>query len=81
VVVACGAIAVVLQVTPLQTVAVAGQVIRWARPRGEPVRAGRDRPVGQSLPTNIQFRPGAARCSSQISINNELTTFVEGTKR
>src|SRR5215510_12369881 len=57
VVVACGAIAAALQVTPLQTVTVAGQLIRvgatgphlsWSGP-------GEVDLFGQSLPTNIQF--------------------------
>src|SRR5262249_36507573 len=82
VVVACGAIAVALQVTPLQTVTVAGQVIKvgatspnlsWSGP-------GEVDLFGQSLPTNILFcGPVRPRLQvSQISINSELTTFVEG---
>jgi len=83
VVVACGAIAVALQVTPLQTVTVAGQVIQvgatsptlsWSGP-------GEVDLFGQSLPTNIRFSgPVRPRLQlSQITINSELTTFVEGT--
>jgi len=82
VVVACGAIAVALQVTPLQTVTVAGQVIQvgatspnlsWSGP-------GEVDLFGQSLPTNIRFSgPVRPRLQlSQITINSELTTFVEG---
>jgi len=83
VVVACGAIAVALQVTPMQTVTVAGQVIKvgatspnlsWSGP-------GEVDLFGQSLPTNILFSgPVRPRLQlSQITINSELTTFVEGT--
>src|SRR6516164_6001212 len=83
VVLACGAIAVALQVTPLQTVTVAGQVIQvgatspnlsWSGP-------GEVDLFGQSLPTNIRFSgPVRPRLQlSQITINSELTTFVEGT--
>src|SRR5262249_35376413 len=82
VVVACAAIAVALQVTPLQTVTVAGQVIQvgatspnlsWSGP-------GEVDLFGQSLPTNINFSgPVRPRLQlSQITINSELTTFVEG---
>src|SRR5499427_200693 len=84
VVVACGAIAVALQVTPMQTVTVAGQVIqvgatspnlRWSGP-------GEVDLFGQSLPTNILFSgPVRPRLQlSQITINSELTTFVEGAR-
>jgi len=82
VVVACGAIAVALQVTPLQTVTVAGQLIQvgatspnlsWSGP-------GEVDLFGQSLPTNIRFSgPVRPRLQlSQITINSELTTFIEG---
>ena len=85
VVVACGAIAVALQVTPLQTVAVAGQVIQVGAtaPSLSLSGPGEIDLFGQSLPTNIQFTgPVRPRLQlSQISINSELTTFVEGTKR
>jgi GDSL-like Lipase/Acylhydrolase family len=81
--VACGAIAVALQVTPMQTVTVAGQVIQvgatspslsWSGP-------GEVDLFGQSLPTNILFSgPVRPRLQlSQITLNSELTTFVEGT--
>ena len=83
IVVGCAAIAVALQVTPLQTVIVAGQVIRvgatspnlsWSGP-------GEVDLFGQSLPTNINFSgPVRPRLQlAQITINSELTTFVEGT--
>jgi lysophospholipase L1-like esterase len=83
VVLACGAIAVALQVTPLQTVAVAGQVIQVGAtaPSLSLSGPGEIDLFGQSLPTNIQFTgPVRPRLQlSQISINSELTTFVEGT--
>jgi lysophospholipase L1-like esterase len=84
VVLACGAIAVALQVTPLQTVTVAGQVIQVGAtaPSLSLSGPGEIDLFGQSLPTNIQFTgPVRPRLQlSQISINSELTTFVEGTK-
>ena len=84
VVLACGAIAVALQVTPMQTVTVAGQVIQVGAtaPSLSLSGPGEIDLFGQSLPTNIQFTgPVRPRLQlSQISINSELTTFVEGTK-
>ena len=84
VVLACGAIAVALQVTPMQTVAVAGQVIQVGAtaPSLSLSGPGEIDLFGQSLPTNIQFTgPVRPRLQlSQISINSELTTFVEGTR-
>jgi hypothetical protein len=82
VVLAGAAIAVALLVTPLQTVTVAGQVIQvgatapslsWSGP-------GEIDLFGQSLPTDLRFTgPVRPRVQlSQISINSELTTFVEG---
>src|SRR5262252_4730114 len=79
------AIAVALQVTPMQTVTVAGQVIRvgatgpnlsWSGP-------GEVDLFGQSLPTNLRFTgPVRPRLGlDQISINSELTTFVESDNR
>ena len=79
---AAAAIAAALQVTPMQTVTVAGQVIEvgasapslsWSGP-------GEVDLFGQSLPTNIRFTgPVRPRLQlSQISINSELTTFVQG---
>ncbi len=84
VVLACGAIAVALQVTPMQTVSVAGQVIQVGAtaPSLSLSGPGEIDLFGQNLPTNIQFTgPVRPRLQlSQISINSELTTFVEGTK-
>jgi len=81
---ACGAIAVALQVTPMQTVSVAGQVIQVGAtaPSLSLSGPGEIDLFGQSLPTNIQFTgPVRPRLQlAQISINSELTTFVEGTK-
>src|SRR5215469_16957629 len=82
IVLAGAAIAAALLVTPLQTVTVAGQVIQvgatapslsWSGP-------GEIDLFGQSLPTDLQFTgPVRPRVQlSQISINSELTTFVEG---
>src|SRR5689334_5149090 len=81
---ACGAIAVALQVTPMQTVSVAGQVIQVGAtaPSLSLSGPGEIDLFGQSLPTNIQLTgPVRPRLQlSQISINSELPTFVEGTK-
>src|SRR5690348_11070262 len=83
VVLACGAIAVALQVTPMQTTTVAGQVIQVGAtaPNLSLAGPGEIDLFGQSLPTNIEFTgPVRPRLRlSQISINSELTTFVEGT--
>jgi lysophospholipase L1-like esterase len=83
VVLACAAIAVALQVTPMQTVTVAGQVIQVGAtaPSMSLAGPGEIDLFGQSLPTNTQFTgPVRPRLQlSQISINSELTTFVEGT--
>jgi lysophospholipase L1-like esterase len=79
------AIAISLQVTPMQTVTVAGQVIRvgasapalsWSGP-------GEIDLFGQSLPTDLRFTgPVRPRLQlSQITINSELTTFIEGARR
>src|SRR5215831_17425052 len=84
VVLACGAIAVALQVTPMQRVSVAGQVIQVgaSAPSLSLSGPGEIDLFGQSLPTNIQFTgPVRPRLQlSQISINSQLTTFVECTK-
>ncbi len=84
VVVASGAIAVALQVTPMQTVTVAGQVIQVGAtgPNLSLSGPGEIDLFGQSLPTNIRFTgPVRPRLQlSQITINSELTTFVEGTR-
>jgi hypothetical protein len=76
------AIAAALLVTPMQTVTVAGQVIQvgasapslsWSGP-------GEVDLFGQSLPTDLRFTgPVRPRLQlSQITINSELTTLVEG---
>jgi GDSL-like Lipase/Acylhydrolase family len=82
VVLAGAAIAAALLVTPMQTVTVAGQVIQvgatapslsWSGP-------GEIDLFGQSLPTDLRFTgPVRPRVQlSQITINSELTTFIEG---
>jgi lysophospholipase L1-like esterase len=75
-------IAAALQLTPLQTVTVAGQVIRVgaSAPSLSLSGPGEVDLFGQSLPTNMQFSgPVRPRLQlSQISINSELTTFVQG---
>jgi lysophospholipase L1-like esterase len=79
---ACAAIAIALQVTPPQTVTVAGQVIQVGAT--EPTLSlsgpGEVDLFGQALPTDQQFTgPVRPRLQlSQISINTELTTFIEG---
>jgi lysophospholipase L1-like esterase len=84
VVLACAAIAVALQVTPMQTVTVAGQVIQVGatEPNLSLSGPGEIDLFGQSLPTSMRFTgPVRPRLQlAQISINSELTTFVEGTK-
>src|SRR5690242_21891752 len=57
VVVGCGAIAVALQVTPMQTVTVAGQVIQVGATAPDLSLSGPGEIdlFGQSLPTNIRF--------------------------
>jgi lysophospholipase L1-like esterase len=75
-------IAIALKVTPQQTITVAGQVIQvgasapnlsWSGP-------GEVDLFGQSLPTDVQFTgPVRPRLQlSQITINSELTTFIQG---
>jgi hypothetical protein len=82
VVLAAAAIAAALLVTPMQTVTVAGQVIQvgatapslsWSGP-------GEVDLFGQSLPTDLRFTgPVRPRLQlARITINSELTTFVEG---
>jgi hypothetical protein len=79
------AIAAALLVTPMQTVTVAGQVIQvgasapslsWSGP-------GEIDLFGQSLPTDLRFTgPVRPRLQlSQITINSELTTLIEGHRR
>jgi lysophospholipase L1-like esterase len=80
--VAGAAIAVALLVTPLQTVTVAGQVIRVgaSTPNLSLSGPGEIDMFGQSLPTDLRFKgPVRPRLQlSQITINSELTTFVQG---
>jgi lysophospholipase L1-like esterase len=77
-----GAIAIALEVTPQQTVNVAGQVIQvgTSAPSLSLSGPGEVDLFGQSLPTNLRFNgPVRPRLQlSQITINSELTTFVEG---
>ncbi len=84
VVVAAGSIAVALLVTPLQTVTVAGQTIKVGSTSPDLNFSGPGEVdlFGQSLATNLQFTgPVRPRLQlAQITINSELTNFVEGTK-
>src|ERR1700730_1885595 len=84
VVLAAGAIAVALQVTPMQTVTVAGQVIQvGATAPGLSLSGpGEVDLFGQSLPTNLRFTgPVRPRLQlAQITINSELTNFVQGAR-
>ncbi len=79
---AVAAIAAALQLTPMQTVTMAGQVIEVgaSAPSLSLSGPGEVDLFGQSLPTNIQFTgPVRPRLQlSQISINSQLTTFVQG---
>jgi lysophospholipase L1-like esterase len=81
---AAGSIAVALQVTPSQTVTVAGQMIQVGvtGPSLSLSGPGEVDLFGQSLPTNLRFTgPVRPRLQlNQISINSELTTFVEGAR-
>ncbi len=71
-----------LKVTPLQTVTVAGQVIKvgTTAPSLSFSGPGEVDLFGQSLPTHIQFLgPVRPRLQlTQITINSELTNFVQG---
>ena len=75
-------IGVALKVTPLQTVTVAGQVIRvgTTAPTLSFSGPGEIDLFGQSLPTHVQFLgPVRPRLQlTQITINSELTNFVQG---
>jgi lysophospholipase L1-like esterase len=78
------AIAVALEVTPAQTITVAGQVIQVgaSAPSLSLSGPGEVDLFGQALPTNMQFTgPVRPRLQlSRITINSELTTFVQGTR-
>jgi hypothetical protein len=82
VVAAAAAIAVALLVTPLQTVSVAGQVIQvgTSGPSLSLSGPGEIDLFGQALPTSLRFTgPVRPRLQlSQISINSQLTTFIQG---
>ncbi|HLX52005.1 MAG TPA: GDSL-type esterase/lipase family protein [Streptosporangiaceae bacterium] len=79
---AAAAIAVALQVTPLQRVVVAGQMIEVGASAPDLSLSGPGEVdlFGQALPTDQRFTgPVRPRLQlSQITINSELTTFVEG---
>jgi lysophospholipase L1-like esterase len=79
---AAAGIAIALLVTPMQTVTVAGQVIQVgaSAPTLSLSGPGQVDLFGQSLPTNQLFAgPVRPRLQlSQITINSELTTFVQG---
>lgn len=82
VVLAGAAIAIALLVTPMQTVTVAGQTIQVgaSAPSLSLSGPGEVDLFGQNLPTDLRFTgPVRPRLQlSQISINSELTTLVEG---
>lgn len=83
-VVAALAIAVAIRITPMQTVSVAGQVITvgTTTPSWSLAGPGEVDLFGQTLSTNLQF-PGPVRprlALAQITINSELTNFVQGAK-
>ncbi|HEY1920951.1 MAG TPA: GDSL-type esterase/lipase family protein [Streptosporangiaceae bacterium] len=77
-----GAIAIALQVTPPQTVVVAGQVIQVGTntPNLSLSGPGEVDLFGQALPTQMRFTgPVRPRLQlSQVSINSQLTEFVQG---
>ncbi|HEY2575590.1 MAG TPA: GDSL-type esterase/lipase family protein [Streptosporangiaceae bacterium] len=76
------AIAIALQVTPLQTVVVAGQMIEVGASAPDLSLSGPGQVdlFGQALPTDERFTgPVRPRLQlSQVTINSQLTTFVEG---
>jgi GDSL-like Lipase/Acylhydrolase family len=81
VVAAAAATSAALEITPLQTVTVAGQVIKvGAGPRLGLSGPGEVDLFGQGLPTAISI-PGPIQLKlqlSQITLNSELTNFVQG---
>lgn len=84
VVVAAGSITAALAVTPLQTVSLAGQDIQVGATTPDLSLSGPGQIslFGQSLPTTVTFS-GPVRPKlqlSQITINSQLTTFVQGAK-
>ena len=83
-VVAAIAVAVAIRATPMQTVNVAGQIITvgTTAPSWSLSGPGEVNLFGQSLPTTLQF-PGPVRprlALAEITINSELTNFVQGAK-
>jgi hypothetical protein len=82
VVVAAVAIGVALRVTPMQTVTVAGQVIKvgTTAPRLSMSGPGEVDLFGQSLPTAVRFAgPVAPRLAlTQITLDSELANFAQG---
>jgi GDSL-like Lipase/Acylhydrolase family len=81
VVAAVAATSAALEITPMQTVTVAGQVIKvGAGPRLRLSGPGEVDLFGQGLPTAISI-PGPIQLKlelSQITLNSELTNFVQG---
>lgn len=82
--VAAGSISVALAVTPMQTVTLAGQDIQVGATTPDLSLSGPGQIdlFGQSLPTTLTFR-GPVRPKlqlSRITINSQLTTFVQGAK-
>jgi hypothetical protein len=75
------AISAALEITPMQTVTVAGQVIRvGAAPRLSVSGPGEVDLFGQGLPTAVSI-PGPIQLKlqlSQITLNSELDNFVQG---
>jgi hypothetical protein len=82
--VAAAAITVALWLTPMQTVTIAGQAIKVGAtaPSLSLSGPGEMDLFGQRLPTNQSFTgPVRPRVQlAQITINSELTTFVEGAR-
>jgi hypothetical protein len=79
---AAAAIAIALRITPLQTVTVAGQIIKVGAtaPTLTVSGPGEVDLFGQSLTTHVAFAgPVRPRLQlTQITINSELTNFVQG---